>query len=122
MNAIAPGTLLRPAPPEAPAIPTIGKLSRGPVLFGTAVVILFFGVFGTWAALAPLSSGAIAHGVVSPDSERRVIQHLEGGIIRQVHVREGQQVQAGDPLVTPASTPAEATLPSPPQHWTPPPP
>ncbi|QDZ10701.1 HlyD family type I secretion periplasmic adaptor subunit [Devosia ginsengisoli] len=117
MNAIAPGTLLRPAPPEAPAIPTIGKLSRGPVLFGTAVVVLFFGVFGTWAALAPLSSGAIAHGVVSPDSERRVIQHLEGGIIRQVHVREGQQVQAGDPLVTLESTRAEATFSSRRQQW-----
>ncbi|MCR6673589.1 HlyD family type I secretion periplasmic adaptor subunit [Devosia ginsengisoli] len=117
MNAIAPGTLMRPAPPEAPAIPTIGRLSRGPVLFGTAVVVLFFGVFGTWAALAPLSSGAIAHGVVSPDSERRVIQHLEGGIIRQVHVREGQQVQAGDPLVTLESTRAEATFSSRRQQW-----
>src|SRR3546814_4501100 len=117
MNAIAPGTLLRPAPPEAPAIPTIGKLSRGPVLFGTAVVILFFGVFGTWAALAPLSSGAIAHGVVSPDSERRVIQHIEGGIIRPVHVREGQQVQAGDPLVTLESTRTEAPFSSRRQQW-----
>lgn len=117
MNAIAPGALMRPAPAQPPAVPTIGALSRGPVLFGVAVVALFFGAFGTWAALAPLSSGAIAHGVVSPDSDRRVIQHLEGGIIREVHVREGQQVHVGDPLVTLESTRAEATFSARRQQW-----
>jgi HlyD family type I secretion membrane fusion protein len=117
MNAIAPGALMHPGPAKAPPAPTVGKLSRGPVLFGAAVVALFFGVFGSWAALAPLSAGAIAHGVVSPDSERRVIQHLEGGIIRQMHVREGQQVKAGDPLITLESTRAEATFSSRRQQW-----
>lgn len=117
MNAIAPGTVLRPAPSKPTEAPTVAALSRGPVLFGAVVVALFFGAFGTWAALAPLSSGAIAHGVVSPDSERRVIQHLEGGIIRQVHVREGQQVKAGDPLVTLEATRAEATFSSRRQQW-----
>lgn len=117
MNAISPGATMRPAPASAPVVPTIGKLSRRPMLFGAAVVALFFGAFGTWAATAPLSSGAIAHGVVSPDSERRVIQHLEGGIIREVHVREGQHVVAGDALVTLESTRAEASFSSRRSQW-----
>ncbi|MGV8833379.1 MAG: HlyD family type I secretion periplasmic adaptor subunit [Devosia sp.] len=117
MNAMNPGAVMRPAPPHAPVVPTVGHLSRGPILFGAAVVLLFFGAFGTWATTAPLTSGAIAHGVVNPDSSRRVIQHLEGGIIREVHVHEGQHVATGDPLVTLESTRAEANFSSRHSQW-----
>ncbi len=81
------------------------------------MVVLFFVVLGGWAALAPLSSGAIAPGMVSPDSNRKVIQHLEGGIIRTVHVREGQTVRAGDKLITLESTRAEATFSAREEQW-----
>lgn len=109
------------APPAKPAVPEvppgIGELLRGPVALGTAVIVFFFVVLGGWAALSPLSSGAIAPGMVSPDSNRKVIQHLEGGIIRTVHVREGQTVKAGDPLITLESTRAEATFSSREEQW-----
>ena len=60
---------------------------------------LFFIVGGVWATTAPLSGAAIAPGIVSPESSRQTVQHLEGGIIRELRVREGQRVQAGDLLV-----------------------
>jgi HlyD family secretion protein len=101
----------------SPPPPKIGDLLRAPTVFGGVVVVLFFAVLGGWAALAPLSSGAIAPGVVSPDSNRKVIQHLEGGIIRTVHVREGQTVRAGDKLITLESTRAEATFSSREEQW-----
>ncbi len=69
-------------------------------LIGWAVVLLFFGVGGFWAWLAPLASAAVAPGVVSPEGKRKTVQHLEGGIIRAIHVHPGSMVRAGDPLVT----------------------
>ncbi|MEM9333195.1 MAG: HlyD family type I secretion periplasmic adaptor subunit, partial [Pseudomonadota bacterium] len=58
----------------------------------------FLGV-GSWAALAPLSSAAIAPGQISPDGSQRTVQHLEGGIVRQIYVREGDTVSRGQPIM-----------------------
>jgi membrane fusion protein, type I secretion system len=78
--------------------PTARSL-RAPVLTGIAVVLTFFAGFGAFTALAPLSGAAIAPGVVSPDGNRKTVQHLEGGIIRQILVEDGRKVAAGEPLV-----------------------
>lgn len=75
-------------------------LLRRPKALGFAVVLLLVGGFGSWAATAPLSSAAVAPGLVSPDGNRKTIQHLEGGIIRRIHVREGQAVEPGQRLLT----------------------
>lgn len=62
-----------------------------------AIVLLFFAI---WAVLAPINSAAIASGLLRADGGgRRTVQHLEGGIIRQILVKEGQQVRAGQVLV-----------------------
>ena len=60
---------------------------------------MFFAGLGGWAAMAPLASAAIAPGVVSPDGSRRTVQHLEGGIIREILVEDGSLVEVGDPLL-----------------------
>ncbi len=83
---------------------------RGPLLFGIAIVVAFFGVFGAWAALAPLDSAAIAGGTLIVDSNRKAIQHLEGGIVSEINVKEGAVVKAGDPLVTLDVTQPESSL------------
>lgn len=88
--------LNRPNGPPASLVRTL----RLPMLLGLLVVIGFFFGFGGWAALAPLASAAIAPGLVSPDGSRRTVQHLEGGIIREILVQEGSVVAAGQPLVT----------------------
>jgi HlyD family secretion protein len=72
---------------------------RGPAWFGFALVILFVGGFGAWAALAPMAAGAVAPGVLSPDGSKKTVQHLEGGIIRKLHVRDGDAVTADQPLL-----------------------
>ena len=81
------------APPlpkrEPPPYPTE---VRPVLLCGWVVIATVFGGFGTWAALAPLSSAAIAPGVVVVDSNRKSVQHLEGGVIREILVRDGDLV------------------------------
>jgi HlyD family type I secretion membrane fusion protein len=72
---------------------------KGPLLAASAIVLVFFGVFGAWAALAPLSGAAVAPAVVAPEGYRKTVQHLEGGIVREIRVRDGGKVEAGDVLV-----------------------
>lgn len=67
--------------------------------FGLIVIFLFFVVGGGWAATAKLSGATIASGAVSPMDSRRTVQHLEGGMIRALKVREGDVVRKGEVLV-----------------------
>ena len=82
----------------ATAVERAGSV-KGPLLVTVAILLVFFGIFGGWAALVPLSGAAIAPAVVAPDGFRKTIQHLEGGIVSQLRVREGSTVEAGDVLV-----------------------
>lgn len=63
------------------------------------ILLAFFLVGGGWAATAKLSGAAIAPGTVSPKYSRRTVQHLEGGMIREIAVREGDIVAEGAPLI-----------------------
>ena len=62
-------------------------------LIGYAILFLVFGVFGSWACLAPLESAALAPGVVTVKSYRKTVQHLEGGIVHALHARDGERVR-----------------------------
>lgn len=66
---------------------------------GYAILFVTFGLFGSWATLAPLDSAALAPGVVTVKGYRKTIQHLEGGIVKALHVRDGDMVKAGDVLI-----------------------
>jgi HlyD family secretion protein len=92
------GTALQPYDPRGDHLVLKDSL-RGPARLGIFLVVAFVGGFGGWAALVPLASGAIAPGIVSPDGSRRTVQHLEGGIIRTLHVRDGDVVEKGQPLL-----------------------
>lgn len=67
--------------------------------FGILVIIIFVGGFGAWAIFAPLESAAIAPGKITVAGNRRTIQHLEGGIVKTINVRDGAIVKKGDELV-----------------------
>ncbi|MBS1198987.1 MAG: HlyD family type secretion rane fusion protein, partial [Proteobacteria bacterium] len=69
------------------------------VKLGAWVLLGGFGAFMLWAILAPLDEGVPAQGMVMVDTKRKTIQHLTGGLIDKVLVREGQVVQAGDVLI-----------------------
>jgi HlyD family type I secretion membrane fusion protein len=75
--------------------PAFGNTTR----IATYGTLLLFAAMFAFAAFAPISGGALAFGTVNPDSSRQVVQHLEGGIIAEILVRDGDIVQAGDPLV-----------------------
>ena len=81
-----------------------------PMAVGAGIVGLFFGVFGAWAAFAPLESAAVARGVISVETQRKTIQHLEGGIVGEILVRDGDEVAADAILVVLDDTQARATL------------
>lgn len=73
---------------------------------GMGVLVGVFGVFITWAALAPLHSAVIAPGRVVVDVKKQVVQHREGGVIQQILVDDGAVVQKGQVLMV--LSPAEA--------------
>ncbi len=66
---------------------------------GIGIVLGVFGVFLTWAILAPISSAVVANGEVRVELGRISLQHLEGGILKKVYIRDGDEVKAGDPLI-----------------------
>jgi HlyD family type I secretion membrane fusion protein len=72
---------------------------RATMLGGLFAMAAGLGGFGTWAAYAPLASAALAHGVIAVDGSRKVVQHVEGGSIAELLVREGDRVQAGQTLL-----------------------
>lgn len=67
---------------------------QGRLIVGAVMVPAF-----AWMAFAPLSSAVVAGGYVKVDLNRAIVQHLEGGTVRAVHVRDGQHVKAGEPLL-----------------------
>ncbi|SJZ85192.1 HlyD family type I secretion periplasmic adaptor subunit [Consotaella salsifontis] len=70
---------------------------------------VFVGSFGVWAALAPLAGAAVAPGVVAAAGRNQQVQHLEGGIVRQILVREGERIKANEPLFVLDATSAQAS-------------
>ncbi len=77
-------------------------------MIGLLTIIIAFGGFGTWAALASLDSAAIAPGVVVVESDRKSVQHLEGGLVKDILVRDGHRVEKGDVLIRLEDTHARA--------------
>lgn len=85
---------------------------RRHALAGYALIAATFGVGGLWAALARLDRAVIGPGIVVVEGHRKVVQHLEGGIVQEVLVRDGQSVRTGDVLlrVDPLQSRASADL------------
>jgi HlyD family type I secretion membrane fusion protein len=80
------------------------------ILTGVIVAAILFGGFGAWAALAPLRSGIVGVGVIAVLGDHRVVQHLEGGIVREILVKEGDFVEEGQVLFRLDSTRARASI------------
>ncbi|MCU0902316.1 MAG: HlyD family type I secretion periplasmic adaptor subunit [Tabrizicola sp.] len=68
-------------------------------LFGLLLLVGALGGFGYWAATAPLSAGLISQGSFVATGKNQIVQHLEGGIIAEILVAEGDEVVAGQPLM-----------------------
>ncbi|GED23835.1 HlyD family type I secretion periplasmic adaptor subunit [Halomonas halmophila] len=66
---------------------------------GLAVLLVAFGGFGSWSVMANLAVSVVAPGSVSVESFTKTIQHLEGGIVEEIRVEDGDHVEAGDVLM-----------------------
>ena len=75
------------------------KSEKGTVNFGIFVIFMLVGVFGIWLGMAPLNSAAVAVGKINVVSNKKIIQHLEGGVVDKIFGKDGDVVKAGDPLV-----------------------
>jgi len=73
--------------------------ARGLARWGAAVLLGGLLPVLAWMCLAPLSSAVVAPAYVKVDLNRRPVQHAEGGIVREVLVRDGQRVKRGDTLL-----------------------
>lgn len=97
------------SPDPQPMSGSIGD-HRGYARLGFAAIALVFGGFGIWASFAPLDRAAVAQGQVAVESNNKPVQHLEGGIVREILVHDSQQVKEGDVLFRLQPTTAQANL------------
>ena len=96
-----------PLSPETTDLPIDDRPTRR---IGYLILLLTFGLFGGWATFAPMDSAALAPGVVTIKSYRKTVQHLEGGIVRELRVHDGDQVKAGDVLLVLDNTQARSEM------------
>ncbi|MEL6754624.1 MAG: HlyD family type I secretion periplasmic adaptor subunit, partial [Pseudomonadota bacterium] len=82
-----------PAPNGGRAIST-----RKYFLIGWAVIATVFGGLLGWSILAPFEGAVLATGTVSVESRHKAVQHLEGGIVAEITVRDGDRVASGELL------------------------
>ena len=90
---------LSPAPNRATDDLALSSDTSNAERWGTWLLLFGLAGFIAWASLAPLDEGVPAQGMVTLDTKRKTVQHLSGGIVEQVMVREAQLVKIGDPLI-----------------------
>ena len=77
-------------------------------LAGWLIIAIFFGGIGGWAATAPLNGAVVGNAVVKVDGNRKSVQHLDGGIVKELRIKEGDKLGAGDTLIVLDETQARA--------------
>ena len=87
-----------PGFPGGPQLPVsyVSGLDDSPrkyAAIGWGILLLFFGVLGAWAALAPLNGAVVSQAVVKVEGNRKTLQHLDGGIVRALDIKEGDHVE-----------------------------
>lgn len=70
-----------------------------PLVLAGVVILVVFGGIGAWSATAPIDSAVVAPGMIAVETDRRSVQHLEGGIVAEVLVKEGAVVKQGQLLM-----------------------
>ncbi len=75
---------------------------------GMILIFIFFGIFGVWSFFGHISGAVVASGKIKIENERKVVQHLEGGIVDSILVHEGEEVREGQPLIVLSSVSVDA--------------
>src|SRR5690349_21919224 len=99
-----------PTIPTSYEVPEPNESLKKYAAAGWITLAMFFGIFGTWSVLAPLNGAVVAPAVVKVEGNRKNVQHLDGGIVKQLNVKEGDHVKAGNVLVVLDDTAARANF------------
>ena len=94
-----------PMLPEASAM----KATQHSIRFGLYASLAALAVFVIGGALAPLESAAVLQGTIMPSDYKKTVQHLEGGVIGAILVKDGDRVAAGQPLIRLSNVGASAS-------------
>jgi HlyD family type I secretion membrane fusion protein len=100
----------RPADLTAAWHADIPRNTRGPILYGFAMMGTAFLGFGVWGATAPIAGAVVTSGAFVATGQNKTVQHLEGGVIREIRVREGDIVEQGQVLIQLDDTTPKAEL------------
>ena len=84
--------------------------AKWPIFAGLAILVVWLGCFGVWAGVAPLDSAVVASGTFMAAGQNKLVQHFEGGIIREIAVKDGDAVEANQVLVRMDDTAADTKL------------
>src|SRR3981189_1707771 len=84
--------------------------AKWPIFTGLAMLAFWLGCFGVWAGVAPLNSAVVAPGTFVATGQNKLVQHFEGGIIREIAVKDGDAVEANQVLVRMDDTAADTKL------------
>lgn len=98
------------APSELDWYDSISRSSRRASLWGALLLVAFMAVFGFWAGVALISGAIVTAGSFVATGENKIIQHPDGGVIRDIRVREGDRVEAGQILIELDDTAPKAEL------------
>lgn len=77
----------------------VPRSAARPIVMGLAVLAVWGLGFGAWAAMAPLDGAVVTSGRFVATGQNKLVQHLEGGILRDTFVKEGDLVEANQPLL-----------------------
>jgi HlyD family secretion protein len=97
-------------PPGAGMSAAQKKQIWSPIRTGGVVIAIFVVGLFIWAAFSSIAGGVPAPGVVAVQNNRKTVQHLDGGIVREIRVREGDRVAQGQVLVVFDDTQARASV------------
>lgn len=90
--------------------PRAASQTGGLFRIGWAAVALLFGGLFLWSVIAPFEGAVLASGSISVESNQQAVQHLEGGIVGQIYVKEGDRVSTGQVLISLDGTAVQAQL------------
>jgi epimerase transport system membrane fusion protein len=79
-------------------------------IIGMLILLATFGFFSLWSYLAPIDGAAMAPGFITVKSHKRTVQHLDGGIVSSIFVKDGDIVKTGDVLLVLDGTETRAQL------------
>ena len=85
---------------STPHLSLVDEAMPSEIRYGYWAIAVFLALLLTWAALVPLATGVIAPGVVSVEGNSKVVQHLNGGRIKAIQIREGDLVMQGETLIS----------------------